>query len=127
MWLWTALILIAIEVVVFAGNGLRCPLTALAVRYGGEKGATRHGEVKPSYASTAVMSTVPWKYSYVSTIMRLAETTRTSTRSRTPRARRQQCLTDATDHDQAEVGKVPAGRRAEEVDVMAVSGANLVR
>jgi len=33
-WLWGALGLLAIEAAVFAGNGLKCPLTALAVRYG---------------------------------------------------------------------------------------------
>lgn len=37
-WLWLALVLLAIEVVVFAGNGFKCPLTALAVRYGAVKG-----------------------------------------------------------------------------------------
>jgi hypothetical protein len=37
-WLWIALSLLAVEVVVFVGNGMRCPLTALAVRYGAEKG-----------------------------------------------------------------------------------------
>jgi hypothetical protein len=51
-WLWTALALLGVETVVFAGNGMKCPLTALAVRYGAEKGyafdtflperATRH-------------------------------------------------------------------------------------
>ena len=34
LWLRVALGLLAIEVVVFFGNGMRCPLTALAVRYG---------------------------------------------------------------------------------------------
>lgn len=37
-WLWTALALLAVESAVFFGNGLKCPLTALAVRYGVEKG-----------------------------------------------------------------------------------------
>jgi len=37
-WLWTALALLAIEAVVFAGNGLKCPLTDLAIAYGAEKG-----------------------------------------------------------------------------------------
>lgn len=37
-WLWTAMALLAVEVVVFVGNGLTCPLTTLAVRYGAEKG-----------------------------------------------------------------------------------------
>jgi hypothetical protein len=36
--LWIALALLSSETVVFIGNGLRCPLTALAVRYGAEKG-----------------------------------------------------------------------------------------
>jgi len=38
MWLWVALVLIAGEVVVFVGNGMRCPLTTLAVQYGAERG-----------------------------------------------------------------------------------------
>ena len=36
--LWIALALLAIESAVFLGNGRRCPLTAIAVRYGAEKG-----------------------------------------------------------------------------------------
>lgn len=38
MWLWIALALLAVETVVYLGNGMRCPLTALAVRYGAAKG-----------------------------------------------------------------------------------------
>lgn len=37
-WLSGVLVLLAIESVVFIGNGFKCPLTALAVRYGAEKG-----------------------------------------------------------------------------------------
>ena len=37
-WLWVALALVTVEVVVFVGNGMRCPLTALALRYGAERG-----------------------------------------------------------------------------------------
>lgn len=37
-WLWVALGLLAIESAVFVGSGFRCPLTALAVRYGARKG-----------------------------------------------------------------------------------------
>lgn len=37
-WLWTALALLAVESAVFLGNGLKSPLTALAVQYGAEKG-----------------------------------------------------------------------------------------
>lgn len=37
-WLWVALSLLTVESVVFVGNGMRCPLTALAVRYGAETG-----------------------------------------------------------------------------------------
>jgi hypothetical protein len=37
-WLWVALVLLGVETVVFAGNRMKCPLTALAVRYGAEKG-----------------------------------------------------------------------------------------
>ena len=37
-WLWISLGLVVIEGIVFLGNGMRCPLTALAVRFGAEKG-----------------------------------------------------------------------------------------
>jgi hypothetical protein len=37
-WLWTALGLLAIETVVFVGNGFKCPLTAMAVRHGATSG-----------------------------------------------------------------------------------------
>ena len=37
-WLWVALALLAIEVVVFAGNGFKCPLTAMAVTHGAASG-----------------------------------------------------------------------------------------
>jgi hypothetical protein len=37
-WLWAALVLLGVEVVVFVGSGMKCPLTALAVRYGAQKG-----------------------------------------------------------------------------------------
>lgn len=37
-WLWVALALLALESIVFVGSGMKCPLTALAVRYGAEKG-----------------------------------------------------------------------------------------
>lgn len=37
-WLWVALVLLAIETVVFVGNGMKCPLTAMAVRYGAASG-----------------------------------------------------------------------------------------
>jgi hypothetical protein len=37
-WLRVSMGLLAVEIVVFVGNGMRCPLTALAVRYGAEKG-----------------------------------------------------------------------------------------
>lgn len=37
-WLWLALALLSVETVVYLGNGMRCPLTALAVRYGAETG-----------------------------------------------------------------------------------------
>jgi len=38
LWLWTAIGLLAVESIVFFGNRMRCPLTALAVRYGADKG-----------------------------------------------------------------------------------------
>jgi hypothetical protein len=37
-WLWTAMALLSIESAVFVGNGLRCPLTTLAVQYGAKTG-----------------------------------------------------------------------------------------
>lgn len=37
-WLFVPMTLLAIEVVVFVGNGFKCPLTALAVRYGAVRG-----------------------------------------------------------------------------------------
>jgi hypothetical protein len=37
-WLWWALGLLAVETVVFVGNGFKCPLTGLAVSYGAESG-----------------------------------------------------------------------------------------
>ncbi|MFN6982826.1 MAG: hypothetical protein ACK4NU_12950 [Brevundimonas sp.] len=33
-WLLVALVLVAVETVVFVASGLKCPLTAIAVRYG---------------------------------------------------------------------------------------------
>lgn len=33
-WLWVAGALVAVECVVFAASGLKCPLTAVAARYG---------------------------------------------------------------------------------------------
>jgi hypothetical protein len=38
VWLWTVMVLLGIEVVVFVGNGMKCPLTAIAVRYGATTG-----------------------------------------------------------------------------------------
>ena len=37
-WLWVALLLLGIEGVALVANGLRCPLTDLAVRYGATSG-----------------------------------------------------------------------------------------
>ena len=37
-WLWAALTLMGMEVAVFASNGLKCPLTTLAVKYGAKTG-----------------------------------------------------------------------------------------
>jgi hypothetical protein len=38
LWLLVSLGLLAVETVVFVGNGMKCPLTAVAVRYGAETG-----------------------------------------------------------------------------------------
>jgi hypothetical protein len=40
LWLWVALALLALESVVFVGNGMKCPLTSLAVCHGAQKGYT---------------------------------------------------------------------------------------
>ena len=37
-WLWIAIALLSIEVAVYVGNGMRCPITAVAVRYGAKTG-----------------------------------------------------------------------------------------
>jgi len=37
-WLRAAMVLMGVEVAVFAGNGLKCPLTTLAVKYGAKTG-----------------------------------------------------------------------------------------
>jgi hypothetical protein len=36
-WLWCAAGLVGVESIVFAASGLKCPLTAVAVRYGAGK------------------------------------------------------------------------------------------
>ena len=38
VWVWISLGLLAAESAVFVGNGMKCPLIALAVRCGAEKG-----------------------------------------------------------------------------------------
>jgi hypothetical protein len=38
IWLWVALGLLAVESIVFVGNGMKCPLTAVAVKYGATTG-----------------------------------------------------------------------------------------
>ena len=43
-WLFVALGLLGIESVVFAGSGMRCPLTGLAAKYGAKSG---HDTVLP--------------------------------------------------------------------------------
>lgn len=37
-WLWVAVSLLAVETAVFTGFGFKCPLSALAVRYGARTG-----------------------------------------------------------------------------------------
>ena len=37
-WVWLPLALMGVEIVVFVGFGMKCPLTAVAVRYGATKG-----------------------------------------------------------------------------------------
>lgn len=37
-WVWVALALVGFEIVVFVGGGMKCPLTAIATKYG-----ARHG------------------------------------------------------------------------------------
>jgi len=38
LWLWVAITLLGLEVVVFAISGMKCPLTAFAVKYGAKTG-----------------------------------------------------------------------------------------
>ena len=38
VWLWVATALAGIESLVFAASGLKCPLTAIAVKYGAKTG-----------------------------------------------------------------------------------------
>lgn len=59
-WLVAALLLLAIEVVVFVGNGWKCPLTALAVRYGAER-----GYVLDTYLPESVMRHTFWFFTSV--------------------------------------------------------------
>lgn len=33
-WLWVALVLVGVECLVFLASGMKCPLTAIAIRYG---------------------------------------------------------------------------------------------
>lgn len=37
-WLWVAGVLVSIESVIFAASGMKCPLTAVVVRYDATKG-----------------------------------------------------------------------------------------
>ena len=39
VWLWVAAGLVGVESLVFAAFGLKCPLTAIAVKYGAKTGA----------------------------------------------------------------------------------------
>ena len=38
-WLWLAMALVGVECVVFIASGMKCPLTAVAIRYGARKEA----------------------------------------------------------------------------------------
>lgn len=38
-WLWVALALVGVETAVFAGAGMKCPLTTIATKYGAKAGA----------------------------------------------------------------------------------------
>lgn len=38
IWLWVVLTMLAVETAVFAGFGFKCPLSALAVKYGARTG-----------------------------------------------------------------------------------------
>lgn len=63
LWLWIALGLLAIEVMVFVGNGFKCPLTALAVRYGAVK-----GYAFDTYLPESVMRHTFWFFTSVMSI-----------------------------------------------------------
>jgi hypothetical protein len=38
VWLWVAMAMLGVEVIVFVGSGMKCPLSALAVKYGAGTG-----------------------------------------------------------------------------------------
>jgi hypothetical protein len=38
-WLWGALALAGVETVIFVGSGMKCPMTAMAEKYGAKAGA----------------------------------------------------------------------------------------
>ncbi|MDO8322078.1 MAG: hypothetical protein Q7T23_03970 [Phenylobacterium sp.] len=40
-WLWAAVGLVAVECLVFVASGMKCPLTAVAVKYGATRNAPR--------------------------------------------------------------------------------------
>lgn len=69
-WLWFALGMTAIEVAVFVGSGMKCPLTAIATRHGAKPGQdtffpeaiTRHtlAFFGPLLAISLVLLAVRW-------------------------------------------------------------------
>lgn len=38
LWVWGALALVVVEIIAFAGGGMKCPLTAIATKYGAKHG-----------------------------------------------------------------------------------------
>jgi hypothetical protein len=72
VWLWFALTLVGVESAVFIGFGMKCPLTALAVKYGASpqrpadtflpKSITRHtlAVFGPMIALSVILLAVRW-------------------------------------------------------------------
>jgi hypothetical protein len=55
-WLSIALALIAIEVAVFVGFGMKCPLAILAIRYGAETGHAFEATLSPRMSRAAFLT-----------------------------------------------------------------------
>ena len=59
-WLWAAAGLVGLETLVFAFSGLRCPLTAIAVRYGAAEDSGRPGAVFDTFLPERLTRLTAW-------------------------------------------------------------------